>query len=47
MGIFIEGWNFGRSNTRPSTGDEGTVYVTEPRSETRNVGLRLNFKYIL
>jgi hypothetical protein len=47
LGLFFEAWDFGRSNTRATEGGSNIVYVTEPRSETRNIGLMFNFKYLI
>ena len=46
VGVFLEGWDFGRSNTRPTSGGSSSLIVTEPRSETRNIGLKFNIKYM-
>ena len=46
FGFFIEGWNFGRSNTRQLENGTSIIFVTEPRSETRNIGLKLNIEYM-
>ncbi len=46
LGFFIEGWNFGRSNTRQLENGTSIIFVTEPRSETRNIGLKLNIEYM-
>lgn len=43
--LFFEAWNFGRSNTKPTQGGTSTVFVTEPKSKTRNTGLQLNIEY--
>jgi len=43
--LFIEAWNFGRSNTNRTQGGSSSVFVTEPRSETRNAGLKFNIEY--
>ena len=45
LSVFFEGWNFGRSNTKQTHGGSSSVFVTEPRSETRNIGLQFNFEY--
>lgn len=45
LSLFAEGWDFGRSNTKQTQGGSPNVYVTEPRSETRNIGLKFNIKY--
>ena len=45
LSLFAEGWDFGRSNTKPTQGGSPNVYVTEPRSETRNFGLKFNIEY--
>jgi hypothetical protein len=46
LGFFFEGWNFGRSNTRQLENGTSIIFVTEPRSETRNIGLKLNIEYM-
>lgn len=43
--LFFEAWDFGRSNTKPTQGGTTTVFVTEPRSETRNTGIKFNIEY--
>lgn len=43
--LFAEGWDFGRSNTKRTQGGSPNVLVTEPRSETRNIGLKFNIEY--
>ena len=45
LSLFFEGWNFGRSNTKQTEGGSSIVFVTEPRSETRNIGLKFNIEY--
>lgn len=45
VNVFFEAWEFGRSNTKPTAGGASSVFVTEPRSETRNIGLKLNLEY--
>ena len=45
LSLFAEGWDFGRSNTKLTQGGSPNVYVTEPRSETRNMGLKFNIEY--
>jgi hypothetical protein len=45
LSVFFEGWNFGRSNTKQTQGGSSNVFVTEPRSETRNIGLQFNIDY--
>jgi len=47
LSLFFEGWNFGRSNTKATQGGSTSVLVTEPRSETRNLGVMLNFRFSL
>lgn len=47
LGLFFEAWDFGRSNTRATEGGSNIVNVTEPRSETRNIGLTFNLKYLI
>ena len=46
LGLFFEGWEFGRSNTRQLENSSSIIFVTEPRSETRNIGLKFNFEYM-
>jgi len=43
--LFIEAWEFGRSNTAATQGGARSAFVTEPRSETINIGLKLNVHY--
>lgn len=43
--LFIEAWEFGRSNTAATQGGARSAFVTEPRSETVNIGLKLNVHY--
>jgi hypothetical protein len=43
--FFFEAWDFGRSNTKATRGGTTTVFVTEPRSETRNTGLQFNIEH--
>ena len=45
VSIFAEGWNFGRSNTKLTQGGSPNKLVTEPRSETRNIGIKLTIEY--
>lgn len=45
LSLFAEGWNFGRSNTKRTQGGSSNVLVTEPESETRNIGIKLNIEY--
>jgi len=45
LSLFAEGWDFGRSNTKQTQGGSTIVFVTEPRSETRNIGLQFNIEY--
>ncbi len=45
LSLFAEGWDFGRSNTKQTQGGSPNVFVTEPRSETRNIGLKFNIEY--
>lgn len=42
VGLVVEGWNFGRSNTKPTQGGSVVVFVTEPRSETLHAQLQFN-----
>lgn len=44
-GIFFEAWEFGRSNTKQTSGGSSSVFITEPGSETRNTGIKLNIEY--
>ena len=46
LGIFFEAWHFGRSNTKQTQNSSSIIFVTEPRSETKNIGLKLNIEYI-
>ena len=46
LSLFIEGWDFGRSNTKITEGGSPNVTVTEPRSETRNAGIKFNIEYL-
>lgn len=46
VNAYLEFWDFGRSNTKNTTGGFPNVGVTEPRSETRNVGLQLSLKHL-
>ena len=46
LGLFFEGWEFGRSNTRQLENSSSIIFVTEPRSETRNIGLKFNIEYM-
>ena len=46
LSLFYEAWNFGRSNTKRTSGGASSVFVTEPRSETRNIGLKFNIEYM-
>jgi len=43
--LFFEAWNFGRSNTKKTQGGALNVFVTEPKSETRNIGIKFNIEY--
>lgn len=45
ISLFFEAWNFGRSNTKQPRGGSSSVFVTEPKSETRNIGLKFNTEY--
>ena len=45
LSIFVESWDFGRSNTRFTQGGATNLLITEPKSETRNTGLEINFGY--
>jgi len=45
LSVFIETWGFGRSNSKLTQGGSPNVIVTEPRSETQNIGLKLNIEY--
>jgi len=44
--ILFEGWDFGRSNTKQTQNSSSIIFVTEPRSETRNIGLQFNIEYL-
>ena len=46
IGFYIEAWNFGRSNSKSVSNGSSIITVTEPRSETRNVGVRLMFNWM-
>lgn len=46
LGLFFEGWQFGRSNTKQTENSSAITFVTEPRSETRNIGLKFNIEYM-
>ena len=46
LGLFFEGWQFGRSNTKQTDNSSTIIFVTEPRSETRNIGLKFNIVYM-
>ncbi len=46
LGLFFEGWEFGRSNTKQTQNSSSIIFVTEPRSETRNIGLNFNIEYM-
>lgn len=41
--VFFEAWRFGRSNTKQTQNSTSIVFVTEPRSETQNIGITFNF----
>ena len=45
LSLFAETWNFARSNSKFTEGGSSTVSVTEPRSETINMGLNFNIEY--
>lgn len=45
VSFVVEGWNFGRSNTKPTQGGSVVAFVTEPRSETLHVQLQFNIKH--
>ncbi len=45
LSLFIEGWDFGQSNTKITQGGSPNIPVSEPRSETRNIGLKFNIEY--
>jgi len=45
LSLFFEAWDFGRSNTKQTQGGSSSVFVTEPKSETRNIGLKFNIEY--
>ncbi|MBT8134716.1 MAG: hypothetical protein KJO03_09410, partial [Gammaproteobacteria bacterium] len=46
LGVFFEGWQFGRSNTKQTENSSAITFVTEPRSETKNTGLKFNIQYM-
>lgn len=46
LSLFIEGWEFGRSNTKQTENSSTIIFVTEPRSETKNIGLKFNIEYM-
>lgn len=46
LGLFFEAWQFGRSNTKQLENGSSIIFVTEPRSETRNIGLKFNMEYM-
>jgi len=46
LSLFIELWEFGRSNSKLTQGGSPNVLVTEPRSETQNIGVKLNIEYV-
>lgn len=46
LDLFFEGWEFGRSNTKQTDNSSTIIFVTEPRSETRNIGLKFNIVYM-
>ncbi len=46
LGLFFEAWQFGRSNTKQTQNSSAIIFVTEPRSETRNIGLQFNIEYL-
>lgn len=46
LALFFEGWQFGRSNTRQLENSSSIIFVTEPRSETKNTGIKLNIVYM-
>jgi len=45
LNTYLEFWEFGRSNTKRTTGGFSSLTITEPDSETRNLGLQLTLKY--
>jgi hypothetical protein len=45
LSLFAESWNFARSNSKLTEGGSSTVSVTEPRSETINIGVNFNIEY--
>ena len=47
LSFFFEAWDFGRSDTKQTQGGSRSAFVTEPRSETQNSGLMINFEYML
>lgn len=47
LNAYLEFWDFARSNTRKTTTGFPVIGgLTEPRSETRNLGLQLSTKYM-
>ena len=45
VSFVVEGWEYGRSNTKQTQGGSIVALVTEPRSETLNVQLQFNIKH--
>ena len=45
VSLVLEGWEFGRSNTKPTRGGLSSYLVTEPRSETQHAQLQFNIKH--
>ena len=46
LGLFFEAWQFGRSNTRQTQNSSAIIFVTEPESETKNIGLQFSIEYM-
>jgi hypothetical protein len=45
LSVFFEAWDFGHSNTQLTQGGSPNRLITEPSSETRNIGLSFNIEY--
>ena len=46
LSFFFEAWQFGRSNTKQTENSSSIIFVTEPKSETRNIGLQFDIEYL-
>ncbi len=46
LSLFVELWQFARSNSKLTQGGSSSVVITEPRSETQNIGIQLNINYM-